>query len=136
MKFSILMIATAISISTGAFAQKINADKLPVAVKSAFTIHYAEAKGVKWDKENSDFEASFKLKGENLSVLFDLKGMVVEIEKGITVKELPISVQTAMKGKKIKEAAIITKNGKTYYEAESGGKDYLFDDKGVKVEKY
>lgn len=136
MKVSIFMIAIAISISTGAFSQKMDAAKLPVAVKTAFTKQYSEAKGVKWDKENSDFEASFKLKGENLSVLFDLKGMVVETEKGITVKELPISVQTAMKGKKIKEAAIITKNGKTYYEAESGGKDYLFDDKGVKVEKY
>lgn len=135
MKRTISMIAIAITITTGAFAQKMNADKLPVAVKSAFAKEYAEAKDVKWDKENNDYEASFKMKGEDLSVLFDSKGMVVETEKEIAVKELPGSVQTAMKGKKIKEAAIITKNGKTYYEAEAGGKDYLFDAQGKAVEK-
>lgn len=135
MKRTISMIALAITITTGAFAQKMNADKLPVAVKSAFAKEYAEAKGVKWDKEKSDYEASFKMKGEDLSVLFDSKGMVVETEKGITAKELPVSVQSALKGKKIKEAAIITKNGKTYYEAEVGGKDYLFDAEGKAVDK-
>jgi hypothetical protein len=36
-----------------------------------------------------------------------------------------------MKGKKIKEASIITEtNGKKKYEAEVGGTDYLFDESG------
>lgn len=135
MKRTLSMIALTITISTGAFAQKMNATKVPVAVKTAFTKEYAEATGVKWDKEKSDYEASFKMKGEDLSVLFDAKGMVLETEKGITAKELPASVQTALKGKKIKEAAIITKNGMTYYEAEVGGKDLLFDAQGKAIDK-
>ena len=135
MKRTISMIAIAITITTGAFAQKMNADKVPVAVKTAFTKEYAEATGVKWDKEKSDYEASFKMKGEDLSVLLSSKGKVIETEKGIAVTELPTSVQTALKGKKIKEATIITKNGKTYYEAEVGRKDYLFDGQGKAIDK-
>ncbi len=135
MKRTISMIAIAITITTGTFAQKINADKVPVTVKSAFAKEYTEATSVKWDKEKSDYEASFKMKGEDLSVLFSSEGKVIETEKGIAVTELPTSVQTALKGKKIKEAAIIIKNGKTYYEAEVGGKDHLFDAQGKAVDK-
>lgn len=135
MKRTISMIAIAITITTGVFAQKMSSEKVPVAVKAAFTREYAEATGVKWDKEKSDYEASFKMKGEDLSVLFSSEGKVIETEKGIAITELPTSVQTALKGKKIKEAAIITKNGKTYYEAEVGGKDHLFDAQGKAVEK-
>lgn len=135
MKRTISMIAIAITITTGVFAQKMSSEKVPVAVKAAFTKEYAEATGVKWDKEKSDYEASFKMKGEDLSVLFSSEGKVIETEKGIAITELPTSVQKALKGKKIKEAAIITKNGKTYYEAEVGGKDHLFDAQGKAVEK-
>ena len=42
-------------------------------------------------------------------------------------------VQTALKGKKVKEAAIIKKGGKTFYEAEVGGKDLLFETDGKMV---
>ena len=134
MKSTITMIAIAISISVAASAQKINADKVPATIKSTFAKEYAGATDVKWDKEKDDFEASFKLKGEELAVVFNSKGQVIETEKEIPLKELPTAVQTAMKGKKIKEAAIIQKNGKTYYEAEVGKKDYLFDAQGKVVE--
>jgi len=135
MKRTISMIAIAITISMGAFAQKMSSKKVPIAVKTAFTKEYAEATDIKWDKEKSDYEASFKMKGEDLSVLFSSEGKVIETEKGIAATELPTSVQTALKGKKIKEAAIITKNGKTYYEAEVGGRDFFFDAQGKTIDK-
>jgi hypothetical protein len=37
-------------------AQKFSADKLPVAVKTAFEKAYPNAKQTKWDKEKNDFE--------------------------------------------------------------------------------
>jgi uncharacterized membrane protein YkoI len=114
-------------------AQKISADKVPVAVKTAFAKAYPNAKEAKWDKENSDFEASFKNQSDELSVLFDAKGKVLETEKEVTLDKLPAAVQKALKGKKVKEAAIIEKEGKTFYEAEVGGKDLLFDKSGVLV---
>lgn len=114
-------------------AQKILADKLPVAVKTAFEKAYPNAKQTKWDKEKNDFEASFKNQKEDLSVVFDAKGNILETEKDIPFEKLPANVQKALKGKKISETAIIIKGGKTFYEAEVGGKDLLFDSNGNPV---
>ena len=132
-----LILATfaAATLTTGAFAQKINANKLPVAVKEGFAKAYPTATATHWDKEGKDYEASFKQDKESLSVVFDGKGQVLEVEKEIKAAELPAAVQTALKGKKVKEAAIITKGGKTYYEAEIGKKDLLFDADGKAVTK-
>ena len=44
---------------------------------------------------------------------------------------LPAPVQAALKGKKVKETAEITKGGKTFYEGEVGGRDLLFDARGT-----
>ncbi len=133
MKRKITLAATAIIFSTACFAQKISADKVPNVVQMAFNKSYADAKGTKWDKEKADYEASFKLNGDDISVLFDAKGEILETEKDITSKDLPMVIQNALKGKKITEAAIITKKGVNYYEAEVGGKDLLFDVNGKKV---
>nr|WP_299417052.1 PepSY-like domain-containing protein [uncultured Emticicia sp.] len=131
MKRTQVLAVIAVSIfSTGAFAQKINSDKVPAAVKQAFNKAYPTAKDTKWDKEGNDFEASFEQGKEELSVVFDGKGNVLEVEKEIEFSALPAPVQAALKGKKVKETAIITKGGKTFYEAEVGGKDLMFDAQG------
>lgn len=114
-------------------AQKMTADKVPSAVKENFAKQYANVKGAKWDKEGADYEASFKMDGKDMSAVFDGKGLEKEVEKDIKFSELPIPVQTALKGKKVKEAAIIKKGGKTFYEAEVGGKDLLFEADGKMV---
>ena len=123
------------ALATGAFAQKISASKLPVTVKEGFAKAYPAATETHWDKEGKDYEASFKQGKESLSVVFDGKGMVLEVEKTIEAGALPAAVQAALKGKKVKEAAIITKGGKTYYEAEVGKKDLLFDVDGKVIKK-
>lgn len=131
----ILAVFAVASITTGAFAQKINAAKLPAAVKEAFAKAYPAATALHWDKEGKDYEASFKQEKESLSVVFDSKGQLLEVEKGIKASALPAAVQTALKGQKVKEAAVITKGGKTYYEAEVGGKDLIFDADGKAITK-
>ena len=136
MKRNLILTTLAVTaLTTGAFAQKINANKLPVAVKEGFAKAYPAATATHWDKEGKDYEASFKQDKESLSVVFDGKGQVLEVEKEIKAEALPATVQTALKGKKVKEAAIITKGGKTYYEAEIDGKDLLFDADGKAVTK-
>lgn len=134
MKRNIALVAViATIISTSAFAQKMSADKIPAAVKQAFEKAYPSAKSAKWDMEGKDFEASFEQGKEELSVVFDAKGQVLEVEKEVELSALPAAVQVALKGKKVKEAAIITKGGKTIYEAEVGGKDLLFDAQGKAI---
>jgi uncharacterized membrane protein YkoI len=134
MKRNIALVALlATTISTAVFAQKMVSDKVPVAVKQAFEKAYPSAKETKWDKEGKDYEASFEQGKEELSVVFDAKGQVLEVEKEIEFSALPAAVQTALKGKKVKEAAMITKGGKTMYEAEVGGKDLMFDAQGKAI---
>jgi uncharacterized protein YxeA len=134
MKRNIALVAIlATTISTVVFAQKMVSDKVPVAVKQAFEKAYPNAKETKWDKEGYDYEASFEQGKEELSVVFDAKGQVLEVEKEVEFSALPAAVQSALKGKKVKEAAIITKGGKTMYEAEVGGKDLLFDAQGKEI---
>lgn len=134
MKRNIALVALlATTISTAVFAQKMASDKVPVAVKQAFEKAYPSAKETKWDKEGKDYEASFEQGKDELSVVFDAKGQVLEVEKEIEFSALPAAVQTALKGKKVKEAAMITKGGKTMYEAEVGGKDLMFDAQGKAI---
>lgn len=135
MKRNIALVALlATTISTAIFAQKMASDKIPTAVKQAFEKAYPNAKETKWDKEgNNEYEASFKQNSDDISVVIDKKGEIVEVEKEVKFSELPIAVQTALKGKKVKEAAIITKGGKTMYEAEVGGKDLMFDALGKTI---
>lgn len=135
MKRTLILAALTAATVFGANAQKINADKLPKAIKASFAKSYPHAAKVKWEKENSDYEASFKQEGKEISVVFDTKGIEQEIETEIKVSALPAPVQAALKGKKIKEAAEIKKGGKTFYEAEVGGKDLYFDAAGKAIVK-
>ncbi len=112
--------------------------EVPKAVKTAFTSKYTTAKAVKWDKEDSAWEASFTQNGETRSALFDASGKQTESELEMPVAKLPETVRTYMKAQKktIKTAAEITDaTGKVYYEAEAGGKDYLFNAQGQPVKK-
>ena len=89
----------------------------------------------KWEKEDANFEASFKKDGHEMSAVFDAYGGLVETETDIPVSELPAKVVTYVnekyKGKKIKEASKITdQKGKIMFEAALKGKDIIFDADG------
>lgn len=128
-------IASVVLLASCANAQKIDASKVPDAVKKSLTKNFAGVSSAKWDKEGKDYEASFKKDGRDMSALFMADGMLMETETDIAVNELPtvISeyVKTNYKGKAIKEAAIIVKaNGEKSYEAEVDEMDVLFDATG------
>ncbi|GHB60644.1 PepSY-like domain-containing protein [Persicitalea jodogahamensis] len=130
MKKIIMLTALAATISCGAMAQKMKADKVPQAVRTAFAKAYPNVKDADWEKEDGDYEVGFEQGKEEYSVVFDAQGNLLETEKEIKTTELPAAVQAPLKGKKIKEVAVITRAGKTYYEAEVGGRDLLFDADG------
>lgn len=96
-----------ISMNCTSNAQKIKADKVPTPVKKNLTKAYLDAKKVEWDKENKNFEDSFDNGDDEISVVFNTNETILETEKKNEVSALPIKVQGALKGKKVKEAAII-----------------------------
>jgi uncharacterized protein YicC (UPF0701 family) len=131
MKKTILMGIMAFATLTSQ-AQKTT---IPDAVKAKVTATYPKATAVKFEKEGKEFEAGFKNEGKEMSILMDAQGNILETETDITVAELPKGVQEYLtknfKGKKIKEAStIVDAKGVKKFEAEIGGKDYLFDEKG------
>lgn len=137
------MISALVSlIGFSACAQKLDASKVPAAVKASFAKQYPSVV-VKWEKEDGKYEAGFKQNGSSMSALYEVNGTMTESEMDIKVSDLPASVLAYVKenykGKKIKEGAKITKSdGTINFEAEVDGKDVIFDAKGnfLKEMKY
>jgi len=136
MKTNFFLIAFLL-VSFTVFAQETN---VPKAVKDSFSKHYPKATDVKWDKEGAtEFEAGFKENRNDISVVFDEKGIIQETETAIQISELPKSatsfVDKNYSGFKISEAAkILDLKGEITFEAEitknNVKKDLLFDSKG------
>ena len=129
-----LLFLAILFIAIGAYAQKIDASKVPAAVKTSFAKQYPGATA-KWEKEEGKFEAGFKLNGKEASAVFDANGTMEESEIEMKSSDLPAPVLAYVKehykGKSIKEAAKITKgDGTITYEAEVDGKDVIFDTTG------
>ena len=134
MKHLIIVLLISLSINT-TYAQKISAEKVPVAVLKSFKSNFPKTLKAKWEIENGNYEAEYEEGKTEHSALFKADGTLIETEIEIAVNQLPKAViayvAKNMNGKKIKEASIITEtNGKKKYEAEVGGKDYLFDESG------
>ena len=128
------MAVLAVSVAFSACAQKLDASKVPAAVKASFAKQYP---GViaKWEMEDGKYEAGFKKDGNSMSALFERNGTMTESEIDIKLVELPATVLAYVKehykGKTIKEGAKITKaDGTVNYEAEVDGKDVIFDAAG------
>ncbi|KQC00026.1 PepSY-like domain-containing protein [Pedobacter sp. Hv1] len=118
-------------VTTASFAQKLSAKKVPAAITAAFAKNHASITKVSWEMEKTNYEAGFMLNGKETSEVYTAQGVLVETEVAINVAELPEAVKMKLKGKKVAEAAKITKaDGTVVYEAEVGGKDLLFDAKG------
>lgn len=104
----------------------------PQAVVTAFGQKFSNVKEVKWGQEkNGEWEAEFEQGGVDMSANFNAAGQWLETETEIKIADLPAPVQTALTGKKVKEAAkIMRADGSTVYEAEVKHKDLLFDATG------
>ena len=129
------------SVTFCACTQGIDNSKVPTAVKNSFAKDFPGS-FAKWDIEKSDYEGNFNKDGKTMSALYNAEGIRQETETDINVSDLPAPVQDYITknypGKKIKEAAIITKgNGEVNYEAEVSDIDVLFtqDGKFIKTVK-
>jgi len=134
MKKIMILFVFAAAFAGNAGAQKLDASKVPAAVKAAFSKQYPGT-AVKWEMEDGKYEASFKQNGNSMSVLYEANGTMTESEVDIKTTALPAAVQAYIKehykGKAIKEGAKITKaDGTVNYEAEVDGKDVIFDAAG------
>jgi len=134
------MIAAAILFTITVHAQ--DKGKAPEAAKTAFTKSFPGASGVKWGKEDANYEVDFVQSGKKMSAVYDAKGTLLETELSLAVSELPAAVMPYVnehyKGMAIKETAKITKpNGEVSYEVGVKGKDILFNTSGqfLKEEK-
>jgi uncharacterized membrane protein YkoI len=129
-------------VATTVQAQKMDSKDVPATVKSGFQKSYM-VKDAKWDKEGDNYEASFKQKGKEMSVVIDAKGNIIETEVEIAKSELPAAVLEVLKKDyaefDIEEAAKITANGVITYEAEvEKGKqtfELIFDQQGKLLKK-
>ncbi len=137
-----IIIAVLLLAGLHASAQKMDASKVPDAVKKSFTGKVPAAADVKWEKEKGNYEANYKVGNQNKSSTFAPDGAWLETENSIAATSLPAAAVEYLaknyKGEKIKEAAQITlANGETRYEAEIKGTDVIFDAKGtfIKTEK-
>ncbi len=134
MKKLLAMTGMAAVLTLAACGQKLDASKVPAAVKAAFAKQFPGATAT-WEKEDGKYEANFNQNNDEGSALFEVNGTMTESEMEIKASELPASVQAYVaehyKGKKIKSAAKITKaDGSINYEANVNGKDAIFDANG------
>ena len=137
-----LLTAAVIIITAGSVkAQDIKSKDVPAAVKAALLKKYPEATKVGWEKEKGNYEANWGGKsGEDNSVQFTPAAVFVEMEKAISVSDLPKSVAPYVKqhyhGAKVREAGrVMDAAGKTTYEAEIKGADLIFDENGNFLKK-
>ena len=130
-----LLVALAAILTTSSFGQKTSKDNVPQSVQDALKKSFPNAQVEKWEKENQNFEAEFDFNKEEMSALFSPEGKLIETEVDIAIGDLPAPivnyVSKNLSGKKIKEASKITNSaGNVSFEAEVGGKDYIFDSSG------
>jgi len=134
MKKSAILLGAMFAVSF-ANAQKVSDKDVPTAVKTTLQKNYPNAKEIKWEKENGNYEAEFEVEETDYSLLIDVSGNILETEIEIKVDALPANAKAYISknyaGQKIKEATKITDNkGVVTYEAEIKGKDLIFDSNG------
>ncbi len=141
MKTIIVVLGMGLAI-THVNAQKMNAKDVPVNIKSSLEKSYG-VKDADWDKEGTNYEASFEQKGTEVSVVFDGVGSILETERQIKKNELPTAIHDILKkdyaAYEIEETAKIESKGEVTYEVEvEMGRqtfDLIFDANGKLLKK-
>ena len=134
MKKTFLLLAIGFTAIT-ATAQKVKETDVPAEVKAAFTKNYPNVKAKGWEKEDGNYEVEFDSNKNEMTLVIDRKGNVVQTETEIKVSELSkIITDYCAKnyaGKKIKEASkIVDAKGVITFEAEIEKMEVLFDANG------
>ena len=136
MKNCLVLFICSCMISTS-FAQKISSDKVPSLVSAKFSTLYREVGVINWEKEKGNYEANFSNSGLQTSVIIDAKGNLVETETEFGFNSLPKPAKdyTSKYYPGVKATGIfkiVDAAGLIFYEIEIGGKEILFDQKGIK----
>jgi len=77
--------------------QTLAEDKVPQAVRSAFTQRFPNATKAKWEMENATtYEVIFRVNGSECSASFDPKGAWMETETEIKEADLPAPVRAML----------------------------------------
>lgn len=129
MKTLLVVLGMGLSIAH-ANAQKVNVKDVPLSIKHSLQQNYG-IKDADWDKEGSNYEASFEQKGKKVSVVFDAIGSILETEREIGKDELPVAVIDVLKKDypdfELEESAKIDSKGVITYEAEVEKGEQTFD---------
>ncbi|SFF42486.1 PepSY-like domain-containing protein [Thermoflexibacter ruber] len=117
------------------YGQKVKNENIPLAVKDAFQVLYPNADKVNWGKEGQNYEASLKMDGKEISVVFDSAGKLLGKEEDIEISELPANAREYLSKSfpksKIREVEKKTNaQGIIIYEVEIKGKELIFDANG------
>ncbi|NOX46151.1 MAG: hypothetical protein GXO89_04145 [Chlorobi bacterium] len=98
MKNLFVIVAIAATFSLNACAQ--TGKEVPAKVKATFSQKFPDAKKIKWDKENdNEWEAEFKMNGNEYSANFSSDGTWKETEHEIEKAEIPPMVQGTLDSK-------------------------------------
>ncbi|MDP4282593.1 MAG: PepSY-like domain-containing protein [Bacteroidota bacterium] len=96
MKKIVFLLTASLLFSLMGFTQEVTTDKVPPAVKTAFTKKYPSSTDVKYQMDKKDYSISFKDKGNEMSSVFNAYGRWVETSKSITETELPKKVMKSV----------------------------------------
>jgi hypothetical protein len=118
MKKTVIFILGTVMVLTQACAQNT---EVPAKITSSFSKKFPTAKKVKWDKENeTEWEAEFKMNGEEYSANYSNDGIWKETEHEIEKSAIPAAVKktldTEFAGYDIDEAEVSETPEGTVYE--------------------
>jgi hypothetical protein len=124
--------------------EKKSESKIPAVVLKSFAKDYPAITKVKWQQEESSYEAEFVFEKVETSVVYDASGNKLEVESEVGADKIPAEAYDYIKknfpGYKITETAqIVTSDNNLTYELELKGAkgkfDLLFDKSGKLVVK-
>ena len=96
MKKIVILLSACLLFSIMGYTQKITPEKVPAAVKLAFSKKFPAATDVKYEMEKQDYEVTFKDKGAEMSANFDATGKWLETETEIKETGLPKEVAASV----------------------------------------
>ncbi len=119
--------------------QKFETWQVPKKVLHSFKKQHPTIEA-EWEVEDSVYEAAFKTDSENISLLYNKNGDLLQSEKIIMTSELPEKLKNYLsenyKDQKISKAKKVTKNsGEINYETALNGQALVFNEEGKFIKR-
>jgi hypothetical protein len=141
MKKFILLIA-AVAFVANANAQVVQVKEVPGVVITTFQGSYPSVNNVEWRKVGTFYEADYSENSNDMYVMYDPSGKIVETGQGVAVSSYPAPLTTYVKTKykddKIKKVyKVKDANGKTIWKGKVKEDYLIFDENGnyIRMEK-